>query len=830
MPRKGFYIGIPFVVLAFVAGWFLRHRQHQPAAPERHIHVGGAIGAAVPEATRQFISARCIDCHDGDTHKGGLNFEALTAQLDDAPTEAKWIRVFDRVQRGEMPPKKEPRPPDSERAVFMESLGGFLTQHDAARHAGTGRVVWRRLNRGEYENTVHDLLAIDTPLADLLPEDGSAHGFDNVSEGLRLSASEIEAYLTAADTALNDAINLQPRPVAIKEHVEFLELPRVKEVLATPHGTSRPNGSKTIQFFRALPDALVMFINQANKTMPFSSRASATGLYRVRLSAFAFQNQGGPTVTAKLVASDLNEYRLVAAFDLPTGQPRVAETTIRLNKSELLILTAAGCGVATDGTEIATVGGEHFTGSGLAAQWAEMEGPLLETWPPVSVQRVFGDLPVTPRTDGGYAVMAGNAVAKVDELVARFAQRAFRRPASAEDLASYSRLAHEVLEKGGSLEKALRRSYKAILASPEFLFLRETPGKLDDYALASRLSYFFWSSMPDEELLRLAAQGVLHEPATLQAQTERLLNSPKAQAFTKNFCGQWLSLRAINATTPDKLLYPEFDDLLQAAMVNETEHFFTEMVRGDLTVATFIDSDFAMLNRRLAEHYGIAGVAGEEFRKVSLPAGSHRGGVLTQASILKVTANGTLSSPVLRGAWVMEHLLGRRPQPPPADAGTIEPDTRGSTTIREQLAKHRRSETCAGCHKYMDPFGFALESYDVIGGWREEYRKRKGKAVLDPFTHHKLKYGLGLPVDSSGELADGRTFGNIEQLKRLLLDQQEIVARAFANNLVAYATGAAVTFSDRPQVEEILAQSQSRSYPVRSMIYAIVQSPLFQTK
>jgi hypothetical protein len=830
VPRKRFYIGASFVVLLCVAGWFLRFRQHQPAAPVRHTHVGGEITAAVPETARQFISARCIDCHDGDTYKGGLNFEALTAQLDDAPTEAKWIRVFDRVQRGEMPPKKEPRPSDSERAAFMESLGGFLTQHDAAHHAETGRVVWRRLNRVEYENTVHDVLAIDTPLADLLPEDGSSHGFDNVSEGLRLSASEIDAYLAAADTALNDAINLQPRPGAIKEHVEFLELPRVKEVLAIPHGAPRPNGSKSIQFFRALPDALVMFINQANKTMPFSSRASATGLYRVRLSAFAFQNQNGPTVSAKLVANDLNESRLVAAFDLPTGQPRVAEATIRLKKDEFLILTAAGCGVATDGTEIATVGGDHFTGSGLAAQWAEMEGPLLEAWPPPSVQRVFGELPVTTRADGGYDLTVENATAKADELVARFAQRAFRRPAEAEDLGSYIRLAHEVLGKGGSLEKALRRSYKAILTAPEFLFLREAPGKLDDYALASRLSYFFWSTMPDEELLRLAAQGTLHEPATLQAQTERLLNSPKALAFTKSFCGQWLSLRAINATTPDKLLYPEFDDLLQAAMVDETEHFFREMLRGDLTVATFIDSDFAMLNRRLAEHYGIAGVIGEEIRKVALPAGSHRGGLLTQASILKVTANGSLSSPVLRGAWVMEHLLGRRPQPPPADAGTIEPDTRGSTTIREQLAKHRRSETCAGCHKYMDPFGFALENYDVIGGWREAYRKRKGKAVLDPFTHQKLKYGLGLPVDPSGELADGRAFGDIEQLKRLLLDQQEIIARAFANNLVAYATGAAVTFSDRAQVEKILAQTKSRSYPVRSMIHAVVQSPLFQTK
>ena len=355
-------------------------------------------------------------------------------------------------------------------------------------------------------------------------------------------------------------------------------------------------------------------------------------------------------------------------------------------------------------------------------------------------------------------------------------------------------------------------------------------GGLDDYALASRLSYFLWSTMPDDELLRLAAQGKLHDPAVLHAQTERLLASPKADAFTKNFCGQWLNLRAIDATMPDKLLYPEFDDLLQAAMVKETESFFEEVLRSDLGVATLIDSDFAMLNRRLAEHYGIAGVRGEEFRKVALPAGSHRGGLLTQASILKVTANGTLSSPVIRGLWVMKRILGRETQPPPADAGSIEPDTRGSTTLREQLAKHRRSETCSACHKYIDPPGFALENYDVIGGWRQAYRKAKGDLVLDPVTHQKLDYAFGLPVDPSGQLPDGRTFANIDQLKKLLLDQQEAVARNLVNNLVAYATGAGVTFSDRAQVEHILRQVEPDAFPVRGLVHAVVQSPLFQTK
>ncbi|MDR3403496.1 MAG: DUF1592 domain-containing protein [Chthoniobacter sp.] len=807
-----------------------------PVRPVARVHsVAHVHSTEVPETARAFIESRCIDCHNAATKKGGLSLEDLSAQLDNAPIEAKWTLVYDRMQRGEMPPKKEPQPSTQERAAFLESLGGFLSEHDAARHAETGRVVWRRLNRVEYENTIHDLLAIDTPLVDLLPEDGSAHGFDNVAEGLRLSASQIGAYLTAADVALDAAINLKPRPVAKKERIEFLDLPRIKNVLAVPHGAPGTNGSPNQQFFRALPDAVVMFINQANKTMLFGTRAQAAGLYRVRLSAYGYQNADGPTVVAKLFATDQAHYRLAAAFDLPSETPRVMETTVRLEENEMFVLAATGCGIAADGSEVREVGGEKFTGSGLAVQWAEIEGPLLEAWPPASVQRVFGELPVGPvadasRSERAYAVTATNPAADADKAIAAFAQRAFRRPVKEEDVARYARLAHDALSKGVDLENALRRSFKAVLTSPEFLFLQESPGRLDDYALASRLSYFLWSTMPDDELLRVAAQGKLHEPATLYAQTERLLSSPKAHAFTQDFCGQWLNIRAISATTPDRHLYPEFDELLQTAMVRETESFFEEVLRGDLTVATLIDSNFAMLNRRLAEHYGIAGVRGEEFRKVTLPPGSHRGGLLTQASILKVTANGTLSSPVVRGAWVMKRILGREPQPPPADAGSIEPDTRGSTTIREQLAKHRRSETCAGCHKYMDPFGFALENYDVIGGWRETYRKTKGKPATDPITHRKLDYSLGLPVDPSGELADGRAFANLDQLKKLILDQQDAVARNLVNNVVAYATGAGVTFADRAEVEKILLATKSNSYPVRSLIHGVVQSPLFQTK
>jgi Protein of unknown function (DUF1592)/Protein of unknown function (DUF1588)/Protein of unknown function (DUF1585)/Protein of unknown function (DUF1587)/Protein of unknown function (DUF1595)/Planctomycete cytochrome C len=796
-----------------------------------------AEDATVPAPARAFLKAHCAECHDAETKKGGLDLDALPAQLDDAANEARWTLVFDRVQWGEMPPKKKPRPDAEEVALFVRSLGGFLSAHDAARHASGGRVPWRRLNRVEYENTVHDLLAIDIPLAGLLPEDGSADGFDNVSEGLRLSASQIEAYLTAADRALDAALNLGPRPEFRKRRFDYLELPQIREQLAKPHGFREKNGESYQQVYRALPDALAIFVNETwGGTTLRESRAEATGIYKVRLAAYAYQSRNRPTVVAKLMITDWTNERLAAAFDLPAGRPRIAEVTLRLNEGELLYLSAAGCGIAPDGTPVQAVGAEKFAGPGMAIQWVEIEGPLAESWPPAGVHRVFGDLPLRPKPKPdshgrAYEVVAIKPGEAADRRIADFVRRAFRRPVAEEDTARFRQLAREALADGATLETALRRVIKAVLVSPEFLFLRENPGRLDDYALASRLAYFLWSAPPDDELLRRAERGELHAPAPLHAETERLLASPKAAAFTKNFCGQWLGLREIDATTPDPSLYPEFDLLLRDAMVGETESFFEELLHRNEPVAALIDSDFAMLNRRLAEHYGIPGVVGEQFRRVTLPAGSHRGGLLTQAAILKVTANGTLSSPVVRGAWVTKHLLGRTLPPPPADAGALEPDTRGATTIRDQLAKHRRSERCAACHQYLDPPGFALENFDAIGGWREFYRSQvKGSPVADPLTHLNLAYRQGLPVDASGQLADGRTFDDIDGLKKLLLDQRETVARSVVNNLVTYATGAGISFSDREAVAAILQRTKDDGYRLRTLVHEVVQSPLFQSK
>jgi hypothetical protein len=379
-----------------------------------------------------------------------------------------------------------------------------------------------------------------------------------------------------------------------------------------------------------------------------------------------------------------------------------------------------------------------------------------------------------------------------------------------------------------SFEKAVRVGLMAILISPDFLFMNEKPGKLDDFALASRLSYFLWSTMPDEELLALAEKGKLAQPETLHDQVERMLKHPKAAAFTENFVGQWLGLRDIDFTEPSFILYPEYDSMLRVAMVKETELFFAEVLKKDLPLTNFVASDFTFLNARLAKHYGIAGVVGSEMRRVKLPSESHRGGVLTMASVLKVTANGTTTSPVVRGAWVLDRILGTPPPKPPPDVPIIEPDIRGATTIREQLAKHRAVASCAACHEKIDPPGFALESFDVIGGWRDNYRTTgNGKPVV--VDGRRMPYHEGKKVDPS-DVFNGAKFTNVDEFKQLLLKNKDQLARALAEKLLTYATGSLPGFVDRAAVDEIVKAVRAKNYGFRTLVHEVVKSKVFQNK
>ena len=414
-----------------------------------------------------------------------------------------------------------------------------------------------------------------------------------------------------------------------------------------------------------------------------------------------------------------------------------------------------------------------------------------------------------------------------------FVTAAFRRPVAAEEVKTFIDLAKDELASGAPFEQAMRTAHTAVLCAPEFLFLREPRGKLDDYAVAARLSLMLWNTGPDEQLLKSAADGTLSQPEVLRAQTERLLSDPRSERFTKNFVGQWLSLREIDSTSPDKQLYPEFDDQLKYSMIEETEGFFDEVLRKNLSLLNFIDSDWTILNERLAQHYGIAEVTGVAMRRVALKPEDRRGGVLAHGSVLKVSANGTTTSPVVRGAWVLRQILGFDPPPPPPGVPGIEPDIRGATTLREMLDKHRSSATCNQCHKIIDPPGFALESYDVTGGYRDHYRVLGEKSSAPPRKKsggRAVRWHVGPIVNATGETADGRTFADLAGYKKILLADPNRIARAMTMKLAVYGSGRAMEFSDREEIEKIVQAAAAQGYGFRDLLHLVIQSKVFRNK
>ena len=806
-----------------------RRRAIQTAVLACTIASSSLVAAAIPDPTNTqareqlapFFERHCVKCHSGAEPEGDLRLDELQFALTEPENRDLWSTVLDQLESGAMPPKKKPRPPAEEVRAVSDLIRKQLASAEEERRARDGRVVLRRLNRVEYENTIRDLLGVDTSLRDLLPEDGAAHGFDNVGVALQTSSFLIERYLEGAEKALADAVSNRPRPRTIKKRNTVLDTHRFK--------------SATEPVYRRLPGETVALFSSShwNAVDLTTLWPQDRGRYRFRISAYAIQSNGKP-VTFRVMNGDGGmggaKAHLVGYFDAPPDQATVFEFI------DLVEPRTSGSilpyGIATAHV-LNKIGAETYDGPGLAVEWMEVEGPLHEAWPPPSHRNLFGDLPqaLAPihNQPDRVEVVSAEPLEDADRILRKFLRRAFRRPVTDRDLAPYLALVQARLNGEQSFEQAVRVALVAAMTAPDFLFLRESPGRLDDFAIASRLSYFLWSSMPDEELLSVAERGELHEPKALRAQVERLLADPKASAFTRNFVGQWLGLRDIDFTEPSHILYPEFDEMLKVSMVRETELFFQEVLGHDLSLANFIHSDFTMLNGRLAKHYGIPGVEGWEFQKTRLPAGSHRGGVLTMASVLKVTANGTTTSPVTRGVWLLERILGTPPRRPPEDVAALDPDTRGATTIRQQLAKHRQLESCAACHRKIDPPGFALESFDVIGGWRNHYRT-SGIGTTVTIDGRKMPYLHGTAVDPSDRLPDGRAFQNIDEFKLLLLEEKEQIARALTAKLLTYATGGAPENIDDRRIGAIVAAVREKDYGFRSLVHEVVQSELFKEK
>lgn len=807
------------------------------------------------ERVMPLLAKHCQSCHRGEKPKGDFLIDKLTLDLADKVNRKRWLSVLEQVQAGTMPPKEKPRPSAEEFKVLTDWISKHASAAEAARSASQGRVVLRRLSRAEYANTVRDLLGVSVDLEDLLPLDTSTSGFDNSAEALHVSSYLMENYLEAADRVLDAAIVNGPRPWIIDKRFDIKDEKSVK-----------PNGS----VYRHVDDGVAIFSSWVSANIQvtlWNFRTRFRGKYRFRISAHGIQTDKPVNfhVTAGTLTA-VTEERILDYYSVPADKPTVIEFVEQLEPNNCIRIVVDGLGALPP--EVEKVGAENYKGPGLVVQWVEIEGPLLDTWPPASHRLIFGDMKQEtaplPDNPNRREVVSQQPLVDAERILRDFTRRAFRRTVTDDDIKPFLARVRAKLDQKYSFEQAMRVGLKAVLVSHHFLFLREKAGTenrtLDDFALASRLSYFLWSSMPDEELLQLAAKGALtgkregetrrgrdgekgkteapvspssrlplSPSATLREQVERMLKDPKAKAFTENFVGQWLSLRAIDSTMPERMLYPEYDDILKVSMVKETLLFFDEVLQNDLSLTNFVAADFSMLNARLARHYGIPDVDGLEFRKVSLPPESHRGGVLTMAAVLKVTANGTTTSPILRGAWVLDRILGMPPPKPTVDVEAVEPDIRGATTIRNQLAKHRQNGECASCHVKIDPPGFALENFDVIGGWRDHYRKiNEGEPVS--INGRRVRYLNGPPVDAADVLPDGRRFQNIDEYKQLLLNDKDQLARALADKLLSYATGAAPTAADAPQIDAIVTKVRDKNYGFRSLIHEIVQSDVFRTK
>jgi hypothetical protein len=543
-------------------------------------------------------------------------------------------------------------------------------------------------------------------------------------------------------------------------------------------------------------------------------------------------------------------------FDAPASGPLEHDVNVWLNHNEIIGFNTASlapvANYARKGRAMA------FTGPGIVVDWLDIEGPLHDIWPPRSHRLLFGNLPLAefraadhpdmhpparpkvrqlgagrnrPDPEPGLWTVQSDALqADAQRLLAAFLPKLFRRPVAAEVVERYAAIVERRLAARDCFEMAMRAAFETALCSPDFLYHVEPVGSLDDYSLACRLSYFLWNSLPDETLLQHAAAGKLRRPDIMHAEIERLLGDGRARRFVEDFVGQWLKLRDIAANDPDRKLYPEFSPYLQDAMVAETRAYFQEMLDRNLDARHLVQSDFVMVNQKLATHYGIADVEGVRVRRAPLPAGCPRGGFLTQGSMLKITANGTTTSPVPRGAFVMARLLGQPPEPPPANIAAIEPDVRGATTIREQLAKHREHAACASCHAKIDPPGFALESFDVIGGFRSRYRSigegdPAQRGSIDPLI--SLSFKLGPQVDSSGTLPGGQSFNDIREYQALLARDSHRLLRNLVRQLMIYAVGRELRFSDRAAIDDIVQRTQAAGGGLRSLIHVVAGSPLF---
>ncbi len=842
-----------------------------------------------PKNVIEFLEQYCIDCHDSGAPEGDLDLSALAFRLEDRKSFDTWVGIVARVRDGEMPPLEEERPKKRQTTRFLKTLEKLLISTDRQRQEIEGRAVWRRLNRYEYEHALRDLFEIPwLEIKQILPEDGEAYRFNKVGEALQISHVQMARFMQAADTAIRQAIAFQvARPEVKKtrfysrEQGGFFGKFKQKAIgrstfpVLDSHGqpeiikgdAPRTVGASHPEIRDREAVGVVSSSYEPVELRYNNFTAEIPARYQLRFNVYSIFVGPGPQdkwwqADRTKISQGRNSEPVTIYSEKPPRQQRKLgdfDATPAAAVQELDTFLLAGETIRVDASRLfrsrpprwrnplATPEGTP----GVAFGWMDVTGPIFPQWPTAGHKLFFGDLPLVDLPEGGVEVVSDVPRADARRLMKKFVDRVYRHPVTDLQWEQNLMVVENAMATGSSFSEAMIAGYTAVLCSPRFLYLQSAPGALDDYAVAERLALFLWNSVPDDPLRQLAASGRLRQPGVLRSEIQRLLDDPRSRRFINAFCDYWLDLRYVNVNSPDEVLFPDYylDDLLVQSAVAETQSFVSELVKENLPVSNIVDSEFAFLNAHLAQHYGLPAVEGVAIRRVMLPANSKRGGLLTQASILKVTANGTTTSPVTRGAWIMERIVGKEPPPPPPGVPAIEPDTRGAQTIRQQLEKHRSDSACNACHSKIDPVGFALENYDVLGGWRDRYRVVGGpeaskasnsvEGEKDTVHQRAIGYGkngqpfafyLGLKIDANGEWLDGQSFSDLQDLKAILLQDERLIARNIVEKLVIYATGSPVQYSDEQTVQSILDEVQSSHFGFRSLIERIIESDLFLQK
>ncbi|MBP3960061.1 DUF1592 domain-containing protein [Gemmata sp. G18] len=821
--------------------------------------------AGYTKTVEPFFKAYCNSCHTGEKPKGDFRVDAtaLPNNFLDPGAAGKWKEIVNVLGSHEMPPKKARQPLPAEVSAVVDWVTGQTVRAELVTRSSS--VTLRRLNRDEYRNTIRDLVGVDFDVSGF-PQDPAAGGFDNNGGALTMSPLQVEMYLNAARQILDRALveGDKPKPVKwrfnprvgpadrtrvrldaknnaivnggqntqegdwVVIHHEWwnksvgareFQVPTAGDYVIRIHAAGRAPGRSEV--VKTAETYLAQRRDEADKKNPKGAQYNKLAFERdlEHFKTDRMYDYGPPR--AKVVQQLGPQPRTLAEFDASgtKDKPRVHEFTTRFTTETAGVSLEYAYRIPRVLENFWFQEKDDFPRPELMIDWFEIEGPVFTAWPPPSHTGVLFDSPTRRTNERGYA----------SEALERFMRKAYRRPVAPSEVAAKMALYDAARKGGATFVEAMKRPLTAVLVSPHFLFLVEPAGPsvgaarpLTDHEIAARLSYFLGSSAPDADLTKLADAGALRDRAERLKQIDRLLAGPRREAFVRNFAGQWLNLREVGNNPPAPDLYPQYDRHLEDSIVKESEAFFRTILDDDLDARNFIKSDFVVINERLARFYGIPGVRGDEFQKVPVPKGVHRGGIVTQASVLTTTSNGTRTSPVKRGTWVLKTLLGVDPGLPLANVGEIAPKVPGidKATVRKRLEIHRQLDQCARCHNKIDPLGFALENFNAAGEWREQegfgYKGRVGQN--DP------------KIDASARMIDGTKIVGVDGLQAALLKQEDLFLQCLAGKVLTYALGRQLGLADQPTVKAAVAHMKRNGRTLKSLIRFVATCDPFETK